>query len=70
MVCQLTLYQKAGRGLLNLQTLHWNIIAVLIINKFPTAIPYLVAVYKIVTLVSSISLKLFVQKLPYSSNYT
>ena len=31
-------YQKAGRGLLNLKTVHWNTIWV-IINKFPTAIP-------------------------------
>ena len=30
-------YQKAGRVLLNLQNLHWNITGV-IINKFPTAI--------------------------------
>ena len=38
-------YQKAaGRGLLNLQNLHWNVIGV-IINKFPTAIPCLVVLY-------------------------
>ena len=32
-------HKKAGRGLLNLQNLHRNIVGV-IINKFPTAIPY------------------------------
>ena len=57
------LYQKAGRGLLNLQDLHWNVIG-MIINKFPTAIRYLVVLYFIVSPVSSISLKLLVQKLP------
>ena len=35
-------------------------------NQFPTAIPYLVVLYQIVTSVSSISLKLLVQKLPFS----
>ena len=58
-------YQKAGRSLLNLQNLHWNVIGV-IINKFPAAIPYLVVLYQIVTSVSSISLKLLVQNLPFS----
>ena len=42
-VCQYKLFliSESWEGLLNLQNLHWNITGV-IINKFPTAILYLV----------------------------
>ena len=45
-VCQYKLFliSESWEGLLNLQNLHWNITGV-IINKFPTAILYLVVLY-------------------------
>ena len=73
-VCQykLFLYQKAGRGLLscllNLQNLHWNIIGVIInIINISNSNTVFSSLYQLVTSVSSVSLKSFVQKLPNSS---
>ena len=56
------------RRLGGVQNLHWSIIGVIIMNKFPTAVLYLIVLYWIVNAVSSISLKLFVQKLPFTLN--
>ena len=55
------------RRLGGVQNLHWSIIGV-IINKFATAVLYLIVLYWIVNAVLSISLKLFVQKLSFTLN--